>query len=83
MTQRTVTFKESKDGLSSGLSFQHFSISSIKLSGQSFCSTVGRNGGDSRAHTLFIISSKKINLRFQDFKFDFLYVALLLFTLWF
>ena len=44
-------------GLSSGLSNQHRSISSVNSSGQSLVPTTGRNGGFSRAATRAIISA--------------------------
>lgn len=49
----------SKLGLSSGLSFQHLSISSIKSSGQFLRPTAGLKGGLSLPATLPIISEKK------------------------
>jgi len=47
----------SKVGLSSGLSNQHRSISSVNSSGQSRVPTTGRNDGFSRAATRAIISA--------------------------
>lgn len=54
---RKLERMDSNEGLSSGLSFQHFSISSINSSGQSLRLTAGRNGGLSLAATLVIIST--------------------------
>lgn len=54
--RRIVPLIASNAGLSSGLSSQHFSISSSRSSGQSRLPVAGRNGGTSLAATLAIIS---------------------------
>lgn len=61
--QRMVPLIVSKVGLSSGLSLQHRSISSIKSSGQSLVPIAGRNGGVSLAATRLIISTNSTLLR--------------------
>lgn len=61
----------SKLGLSSGLSFQHLSISSIKSSGQFLRPTAGLKGGLSLPATLPIISEKNPTIILSSFIKDF------------